>query len=208
MVRLFLVRHGKTVWNNERRLQGAWGDSSLIKKDLDQIDRLGHRLKGIDFADFYSSPLKRAFKTSLRLAESMDYQRPIRIAESLREINFGKLEGKRDEDMPAEDQLQINYFFKVPEKYDSILIKGESYQEAAERSRQFVTNLVDTYPCDAKIILVSHGGILNVMINAMLNIPLSDYRKHGGIKNVSLTQLEVEPNYKTRVIDFNNVDHI
>lgn len=208
MIKLYLVRHGKTVWNQEHRLQGAWENSPLLKNDLQRIYALGHRLAKQKFAAIYSSPLKRSFETAQYLAKVMKYSQPIHVAEALREFDFGVMEGKRDEDLPQKYQFQVANFFKRPEEFNGRAIHGESYQQAAQRTKLFVVSLVDFYPSNSKIICVSHGGILNIMINALLQIPIKDYRKHGGITNASLTRLDVNDDYTAHLIDFNNTDHL
>ncbi|BDR56153.1 histidine phosphatase family protein [Xylocopilactobacillus apis] len=208
MIELYLVRHGKTEWNDEHRLQGAWGDSPLLKEDLHRVKALAERLEGIEFAEIYSSPLKRAFETAQLLAKAMNYEKPIRIAEALREFDFGVMEGKRDEDLPEKYQAEVSYFFKEPEKYNGEKLHGESYQQAALRTKNFIISLLKTYSDQSKIILVSHGGILNILINALLQIPLKDYRKHGGITNASLTRVNVNDDHSAQLIDFNNTDHL
>lgn len=208
MIKLYLVRHGKTIWNQEHRLQGAWENSPLLKADLQRIYALGHRLASEKFAAIYSSPLKRSFETAQYLAAAINYPRPIHVAEALREFDFGVMEGKRDEDLPQKYQAQVTNFFKKPEEFNGAAIHGESYQQAAQRTKLFILNLVDVYPDQSKIICVSHGGILNIMINALLEIPIKDYRKHGGITNASLTRLDVNDDYSAKLLDFNNTDHL
>ncbi|BDR58240.1 histidine phosphatase family protein [Xylocopilactobacillus apicola] len=208
MIELFLVRHGKTVWNQEHRLQGARGNSELLEENIHHIDALAARLKSEDFAAIYSSPLKRAFQTASRLAADLNYQKPIQIAEALREIDFGVIEGKRDEELKPEYQEQVKFFFNEPEKYDQTVLKGESYLQAAQRTKMFVMKLLEIYPDHSKIVLVSHGGILNVMINALLEIPLKDYRRHGGITNVSLTKVDVLDDGSAKLVTFNNTEHL
>ena len=208
MVQLYLVRHGKTIWNQEHRLQGARGDSPLIEGELYQIDALAKRIQNLDYVAIYSSPLKRALDTAKRLVNSLNNQNPIQISEALREIDFGNLEGKRNEELPLAARKQLGYFFNEPEKYNASVVRAESYQQAAKRTNEFVLSLVDHYSNNSKIILVSHGGILNVMINSLLGIPLKDYRRHGGITNASLTRIDVEGNNQARLVDFNNTDHL
>ena len=41
-MKLYFVRHGKTEWNVEGRLQGAKGDSPLHKESSEQVRELGH----------------------------------------------------------------------------------------------------------------------------------------------------------------------
>lgn len=208
MIELYLVRHGKTVWNNEHRFQGAWGDSPLVEKDLIRINNLAKRLEGTKFAAIYASPVKRAFQTAQLLAKEMHYDQPVRVAEAIREINFGLAEGKTTLDLAPDLQSEMHLYFNEPAKYDGSLTKGESYREAGARTQFFIKTLLDTYPDGSKIILVAHGAILNILINAALGTPLNDYRKRGGLANVSLSILDVSKDKPADLVVFNDKKHI
>ncbi|VEI44847.1 phosphoglycerate mutase [Actinobacillus equuli] len=51
---IYLVRHGKTVWNLEGRLQGS-GDSPLVEEGIEGAKKAGRALKEVKFAAAYSS---------------------------------------------------------------------------------------------------------------------------------------------------------
>ena len=48
-MRLYFVRHGKTQWNLEGRLQGTKGDSPLLKESIEQVSELGQYLSDSTF---------------------------------------------------------------------------------------------------------------------------------------------------------------
>lgn len=48
-MKLYFVRHGKTEWNLEGRLQGSKGDSPLLKESIEQVRELGHYLSDTHF---------------------------------------------------------------------------------------------------------------------------------------------------------------
>ena len=56
-MKLYFVRHGRTVWNQEGRFQGASGDSPLLPESIDTLKQLGQYLKEIPFNQIYSSDL-------------------------------------------------------------------------------------------------------------------------------------------------------
>ena len=63
-MKLYFVRHGRTVWNLEGRFQGAGGDSPLLPESIDTLEELGQYLKDIPFDKIYSSDLPRAVKSA------------------------------------------------------------------------------------------------------------------------------------------------
>ena len=63
-MKLYFVRHGRTVWNLEGRFQGAGGDSPLLPESIETLKDLGQYLKDIPFDKIYSSDLPRAVKSA------------------------------------------------------------------------------------------------------------------------------------------------
>ena len=63
-MKLYFVRHGRTVWNQEGRFQGASGDSPLLPESIETLKRLGQYLKDVPFDQIYSSDLPRAVKSA------------------------------------------------------------------------------------------------------------------------------------------------
>ena len=48
-MKLYFVRHGRTVWNQEGRFQGASGDSPLLPESIETLKQLGQYLKDVPF---------------------------------------------------------------------------------------------------------------------------------------------------------------
>lgn len=65
-MRLYLIRHGETIWNEKGLWQGI-ADVPLNEKGKDQAKKLAERLKRVDA--IYSSPLKRCLETAREIAE-------------------------------------------------------------------------------------------------------------------------------------------
>ena len=90
MGRIMLVRHGETLWNEERRCQGIT-DIPLSEKGVEQAKRLKERLRDEKIDIAFSSPLKRALKTAEIILEGRNIKLIVR--EDLRELDFGIFEG-------------------------------------------------------------------------------------------------------------------
>ncbi len=91
MVRVILVRHGETDWNQERRVQGSGSDRELTETGKQQAESIGLRLKPERIQAIYSSPLRRALDTAQAIARH--HQVEMQIEPSLNEIYAGELEG-------------------------------------------------------------------------------------------------------------------
>ena len=62
-MKLYIIRHGETSWNVQRRLQGA-SDTDLNENGITLAKRTGEALKEIPFDLCFTSPLKRAKMTA------------------------------------------------------------------------------------------------------------------------------------------------
>ena len=62
MMKLYILRHGETQWNVQKRLQGA-SDTELNEKGIALAEKTGEALKEIPFYCCFTSPLKRAKDT-------------------------------------------------------------------------------------------------------------------------------------------------
>ena len=85
---IYLIRHGETDWNKEKKLQGIT-DIPLNAYGIELAEKTAEGLKDVPFDRIYTSPLIRAKKT----AEIIRGNRPIEleVREELKEISFGVL---------------------------------------------------------------------------------------------------------------------
>lgn len=93
-MKLYIIRHGETDWNKQKRLQGQ-SDTMLNEYGIELAEITAKALKDVQFDYIFSSPLKRAYKT----AEIIRGERnvPIVTDDRLKEIGFGINEGVRSE---------------------------------------------------------------------------------------------------------------
>ena len=88
-MKFYFVRHGKTQWNLEKRLQGQKWDSPLLPESYEAIARVNERLgQMVQFDKVISSPQPRAVTTA-KLLTALPVNTDIRLSE----WNFGQLEG-------------------------------------------------------------------------------------------------------------------
>ena len=131
---IYITRHSKTVWNQEKRLQGR-KDSPLIKEGIENAVALKEYIKDISFDCVFSSPIERAYYTAKLLTDN-----EIIKDDRLMEMNFGILEGKKIEDILKEDYEVYNNMWNHPELFERIL-EGESYDEVQSRLHSFFEDL-------------------------------------------------------------------
>ncbi len=90
MTLLYLVRHGRTDWNDTGRFQGQ-SDPPLNERGRQQAREVATALAGIPFQAVYSSDLRRARQTAQELVARTGL--PLRFDRRLREIALGEWEG-------------------------------------------------------------------------------------------------------------------
>lgn len=96
MTKIYLTRHGETVWNRQCRFQGH-KNSDLTEKGILAAELLADRIEEIELDYIVSSPLMRAYNT----AEIIRGNKNIQIIkhDGLKEINLGKFEGMSYKDI-------------------------------------------------------------------------------------------------------------
>jgi len=152
---IYLVRHGQTEFNVERRIQGN-GDSNLTALGREQARRMGltlGQLIGDEEATIFASPLGRTRATASILAEAAGIaENRIQFDDDLKEIHMGVWEGLTPRqialdwpDFPSRDALE--WHFTSPD--------GERFEGLSARLARALDR-VRAHPAPHRII-VSHG---------------------------------------------------
>lgn len=105
---IYLLRHGQTEFNLERRVQGRM-DSPLTSLGRDQAQAMGRSLRELipDAGDFeiISSPQDRARKSTTIMCEAAGFEQPVITDERLQEVGFGSWEKHHFASICARDPL-------------------------------------------------------------------------------------------------------
>ena len=169
MLKVLLVRHGETDWNQERRIQGSGSDRPLTEAGKQQAESTGSRLKQESVQAIYSSPLRRARDTAQAIARH--HQLEVQIEPSLNEIYAGELEGislKKIGSFLSELVARERGYESIHKQYG-----GESRIEVQERAWGAIQRLADNHRNGA-IVVVSHYFVTLSIICSVLNLPLSE----------------------------------
>ena len=187
-MKLYFVRHGKTLWNLEGRFQGASGDSPLLEKSIETLKQLGQYLQEIPFDVIYSSDLPRAVTSAQIIQSQLKDSCPLVEIASLREWQLGKLEGAKFATLEAIYPEQLKAFRTNLAKFDSTMFGAESVYQTTQRTINFVKSLQDQ-DFD-HVLIVGHGANLTASIQTLLGYDVPLLRKDGGLANASVTVLE------------------
>ncbi|MDX9918276.1 MAG: histidine phosphatase family protein, partial [Gudongella sp.] len=184
-MKLYLTRHGETVWNVEKRLQG-WMDSPLTENGIKGAEKLRDRLKneGIDY--IYTSDLKRAVSTAEIIRD--DSKIEIELLEDLREIKFGDWEGELLQDIKSKYPHEYNIYLSNPKEYN--LISGENIEELFERAYKALDFIVSSG--HKRVLIVSHGVTIRAIIAILMNVPYERFKDIPVYAGTSLSVFEGE----------------
>lgn len=166
MVKILLIRHGETEWNEGRRYQGQV-DIPLSQRGQWQADCLASRLAAIKIEAIYSSDLARARDTAYAIASRHNLE--LQLTTELRELNFGQWEGKTFEQIKTEFPPYAQQWLRDPAQVK--IPGGESFTQLLDRSLNWVKMAIQQHP-DQTLALVAHGGTLRVMLCGLLGLPL------------------------------------
>jgi broad specificity phosphatase PhoE len=163
---LFLVRHGETDWNQQRRIQGLT-DIPLNDVGRGQARTTGRLLARRSWDAVYSSPLSRAFETARIIAGELGLEDPTPV-DSLVERNYGEAEG-------------LN-FLEVERRWpDRGAVPGqESREEVVARVVPALRDLATAHPSQS-LVVVTHGGAIRAVLTAV-----QPDSSHGMITNGSV----------------------
>ena len=189
-MKLYFVRHGRTVWNLEGRFQGASGDSPLLSESIDILKQLGQYLNEIHFDTIYSSDLPRAVKSAEIIQSQLQAPCPLKSIPDLREWQLGKLEGLKIATLNAIYPQQIKAFRSNLAQFDTKMFEAESLYSTTQRTIQFIKSLKES-PAE-RILIVGHGANLTASLRTLIGYKEAHLRKEGGLANASLTVLETD----------------
>lgn len=182
-MKLYITRHSKTLWNQEKRLQG-WQDSPLTKEGINDALLLKERIKNLTIDHCYSSPINRAKQTSEILFDH------VILDDRLKEMNFGLYEGKNITELLNDKQYDA--LWNQPDD-NTRLPGGESYIEVQTRLQNFIDDIYQKYS-NKTIFITIHGMLFIILHGLILDYKTSDLVKINQhvIRGCSLSEVEYD----------------
>lgn len=206
-LKLILVRHGETRWNEAGLVQGGDSDIELNDIGLEQARRLGAFLKNEPLSAIVSSPLRRALATAEVIASH--HQLPVEIDERLKELKVGDLEGM------SISKLTMTFTQFLLERWQdrqaSKLPNGESLAELQHRAWEVVERVLKREPTrpehskNGAVVIVSHYFVTLTIILKALRLPL-DYLVNFKVDLGGVSILEFR-DYGARLVTFNDTSY-
>lgn len=157
---IYLIRHGQTALNVERRVLGQ-SDIGLTDEGVEEVKKLAKHLRGLGVQPerIYTSPLVRTTGTAQLLQGYLGGV--IEAEEALREINYGVYEG-------AERQVlkEIGYGYDTQKMQAG---SGETAEEVEQRVLPFLNTVLQTD--EDSVLIVTHAFSASILAQILMQIP-------------------------------------
>ena len=197
---VYLTRHGQTDWNSRGRMMG-WTDEDINELGRVQSTKLSVRMEKIPLDAIYTSPLTRAMTTGVIIGERRGIMpQPL---QGLIEINYGDWEGLYRDEVAKNWPEQSRQMHDNPAGF--VIPGGESYDQLEIRVVGAFNEAVKTSE-GKNILLVSHQGILKVLVAQLLEISYRNWSKFE-VRNASMTKLTVD-NGRVHLVTLNDISHL
>lgn len=184
--RIVVWRHGRTVWNSERRFQGG-SDQPLDETGLAQADSAARELERSGPAALVTSDSLRASQTAASLASRLGLA-PV-LDPRLREADLGAWEGltrgQVAERFPGE-------YASWRQGLDVRRGGGETFVEVAGRAEAALADALTGLEPGQTLVAVTHGGTARAAIGRCLDLDPGSWCRLGTLGHGRWAVLEEE----------------
>lgn len=204
-ISIYLIRHGKTEWNIEGRLQGSQ-NSNLVEEGIEGAKMTGQALQNIPFTACYSSLQKRAQDTADYIIGNRAI--PHFHHRGLNEFDFGLWEGRKSVELAEHPEYKL--LRTKPAEYQATESQGEVIEQLYQRATQAFNEIVQRHQDGENILIVSHGMTLTLLTAVLKGLPWQEFRnqeKHQFVMNTAINIVEIE-NGKSCLVKFNDITHL
>lgn len=155
--RIFLIRHAKTDWNEQGKLQG-WNDVPLNENGKKEAEQLAQKFAAIQVDAIYSSVLSRAKDTAEAIALYHPQAELIYDA-SLRFYNPQKKYNADPKDLPA--------------------INAEIAQEIIKSATAYLKQLSEKHR-GQNVIILTHGKVIKCLLSSLSHLGIQSIQIENG----------------------------
>lgn len=165
MTKVYLVRHGETEYNKKGCYYG-WTDCDLAPEGRRQAEVLKDVFSNIEYDMILSSDLKRAVETANIIKGTA---KELVTDKRLRELNFGKWEGKDYQEVMTQYKEHWNLW--VEDWANASPTEGESFVNMYDRVCEFMNEALREFD-NKRLVIVSHNGVLRIIATYLLGFTL------------------------------------
>lgn len=185
MTKLYLTRHGETIWNTIGKFQG-WSNSDLTELGVKQAKWLAQRMKDLKIDIIYSSPSGRAYDTAIIVKGDRNLE--VITCDGLKELNVGVWEGNIQEDIKNDSEENHYNFWNKPSGF--IPPEGaESFYDIKKRSFNTIMDIVKNNE-GKNILVVTHTITIKSFMCALQDRDIDTLWHEPFVKQTSLTEID------------------
>ena len=174
-MKIFLMRHGETDHNKERKIQGSLINPYLNSKGKEQALKGASFLKNKNITKLYSTSMNRAQETALIVKEEIQFKNKIETDDNYLERFFGeKLEGLSVDDY---------YLIKDISSYDGY----ELDQDLEKRISVGLIKTIQESNLNDNVLIVTHSHTIKAILVKYFNF--LDYKIK--LNNCAIIELEI-----------------
>ncbi len=186
-MKVLFIRHGK----DDERYRGGWSSLDLIPEGKRQSKLLAEYLKENNseyrIRQIISSDLPRALTTARFIADELDL--PVQKEIRLREMNNGELAGMLNDEAFERYPGLFFHSLKMNEPYPN----GESPNDFYARIKNWFDKFITEHKnADDNILVVTHGGVINIIYHLVNGMEWSNKSRSFGIASCSIHILNTE----------------
>ncbi len=182
ITKLVFLRHGRTEWNDTRRLQGQ-ADVELDRVGLKQAQAAAHALSNREFSAVYSSDLQRAAVTARAVADVLGLD--VQIDKRLQEINVGTWSGKSRTEVETEFPQYAAWYLEGRDFRRSDT--GETEADMLKRAMPAIERMLKRHKGE-EVLVVGHGFLFSKLLQHVLGLP-AGARVIGSLNNAHWSEL-------------------
>lgn len=167
-IRLLLVRHGETDWNQQSRYQGQI-DISLNENGKLQSKKVAEFIKNVSIDKAYSSSLLRAKETAEIILQQHQGVK-LELNDGFKEIIHGFWEGKLETEIEQEFPGELQRWRETPEQFQ--MPAGENFQQVWQRTVEVYESIIAAALTDRSntVLIVAHGGTNQILLCHILGL--------------------------------------
>lgn len=175
---LYVVRHGETIWNVEKRVQGI-SDIPLTEKGKEEAKELQELIKTLNIDIVIASPLTRTRETAKIL---VDGALPINTDDRIKERDWGMNEGAPIDTVDRWDCWDVVLNTKVQ--------NIECIQDFMYRVSNFIEDIKVKYK-DKNVLVVTHSAVSRVIHYLLGVIPEDANLSRIDIPNLRIIEYKI-----------------
>lgn len=171
MLTLHLLRHGQTSFSRANAFCGAALNPELTEDGRRMAECFAEAYKTKPWQAIFTSPLKRTLETAAPICSATAMSPQVR--DDLKEIAYGKWEGKTNEEVAAEFHDDYIRWKADPAWYPPT--DGEPAVSIAHRGLRVVEEIQRVYE-DGNVLIVSHKATIRIILCSLLGIDVGRFR--------------------------------